>query len=116
MSRIENALEKAAQLRSNEFRVRRLLRPAAAESERSPVRQRKVIPIDNPYLGAFHEPASAASEEYKKTKISDHQDDERDPQRKTILVTSAVARGQKHHRGEPMPYLSSKITTLGPAH
>ena len=90
MSRIENALEKAARLRSSEVPSEK--DPAITGSRERKIASTagKVIPIDNPYLAAFCEPASPASEEYKKLKSAIIRMTKKDPQRRTILVTSAV--------------------------
>lgn len=90
MSRIEKALEKAVQLRSGELRSEKAPTTSGHREGRSARTVGTAVPIDNPYLVAFREPASPASEEYKKLKSSIIRMTKQEPQKNMILVTSAV--------------------------
>ncbi len=90
MSRIENALEKASKLRDGHT-------GSGRSQETDAHRQRKIsqaaagaVPIDNPYLVAYHKPHSPASEEYKKLKSLIIRMTKQEPRKNVILVTSAV--------------------------
>jgi len=90
MSRIEDALEKAAKMRDQQTVVEKL--PEVEDRQKQEIVQttRTVTPIDNPYLVAFRQPHSPAAEEYKKLKSSIIRMKKQDPNRNVILVTSAV--------------------------
>jgi exopolysaccharide/PEP-CTERM locus tyrosine autokinase len=90
MSRIENALEKASKLRDGNY-------VTGISKETDAHRQRKIsqaaagaVPIDNPYLVAYHKPHSPASEEYKKLKSLIIKMTKQEPEKNVVLVTSAV--------------------------
>lgn len=93
MSRIEKALEKAAQLRTAV--------PAASVAEKPPV---DVVPVvkqgasrtikidcDNRFLTAIFDPNSAASEQYRKLKSTLVRLTNEDRFRNLLMVTSAIA-------------------------
>ena len=90
MSRIENALEKAARLRGNEFRGEKVPTNSGNRERKTAGTAGNIIPVENPYLVAAREPSSPATEEYKKLKSAIIRMTKENPQKNMILVTSAV--------------------------
>jgi protein-tyrosine kinase len=89
MSRIEKALEKAAQLRGDDGTQKRSGQ-RDVRYQHAPRQTVGTTPIDDPYLVAFRDPASPASEEYKKLKSRIVMLTKQESFKNTLLVTSAV--------------------------
>ena len=89
MSRIEKALEKAAQLRGNAVPPKGL-RQRDVRYPHAPRQTVGTTPIDDPYLVAYRDPASPASEEYKKLKARIVMSTKQESFKNMLLVTSAV--------------------------
>ncbi len=90
MSRIENALEKASRLREGKKTTGESPGIVAHRERKTVQAAAQAVPIDNPYLVAYHKPHSPAAEEYKKLKSLIITMIKREPEKNVILVTSAV--------------------------
>ncbi len=90
MSRIENALEKASRLRDSKKATGESQETVAHRERKAVQAVAQAIPIDNPYLVAYHKPHSPVAEEYKKLKSLIITITKREPEKNVILVTSSV--------------------------
>ncbi len=91
MSRIETALEKASQLRNRKPSADASTRSAVGSDREKPGKAWEEMKIDNPFVVTLREPASPASEEYRKLKSLVIKLANTEGFKNTVAVTSSVS-------------------------